>query len=183
LDRQLRAEKNTPNCTIFVHSQIQVAAKASLEYLSAPAKFYFPCIASGAIMRGLKIAAALGYKSKISWILGMWIEKLVSGVLRVLTPLGPRYLRPSFTQRLYLLWVFRHFETLPVKVLTSRQRRLIENMWAQDRFVSFGMGVADAPLLGTLEQRPPVSGQMPTRRPAESVNDGVRPFAADVRRQ
>ena len=85
----------------------------------------------------------------------MWLEKLASGVLRVLTPLGPRYLQPSFAQRLYLLWVFRNFQTLPVKVLTSRQRRLVESMWAADQFVSFGAGVDDAPLLGTLEQRPP----------------------------
>lgn len=115
--------------------------------------------------------------------IGMWIEKLVSGVLRVLTPLGPRYLKPSFAQRLYLLWVFRNFETLPAKVLTSRQHRFIENLYAQDRFVSFGIGVNDAPLLGTLEQRPAVSENVSRRRPAESVNDGVRPFVADVRRQ
>ena len=62
----------------------------------------------------------------------MWLEKLASGVLRVLTPLGPRYLQPSFAQRLYLLWVFRNFQTLPVKVLTSRQRRRVESMWAAD---------------------------------------------------
>jgi len=36
----------------------------------------------------------------------MWMEKLAQGVLRVLTPLGPRYLNPSFAQRLYLLWIF-----------------------------------------------------------------------------
>jgi hypothetical protein len=113
----------------------------------------------------------------------MWLEKLVSGILRVLTPLGPRYLKPSFAQRLYLLWVFRNFETLPLKVLTSRQRRFVEKLYAEDRFLSFGIGVDDAPLLGTLEQRPPVSEHMPPRRPTEGVNDAVRPFAADVRRQ
>jgi hypothetical protein len=113
----------------------------------------------------------------------MWIEKLFFGVLRVLTPLGPRYLKPSFGQRLYLLWVFRNFEALPVKVLTSRQRRFVETMWAQDRFVSFGFGVDDAPLLGTLEQRPPVSEATPPRRPVRAVSDAVGPFAADTRRQ
>jgi hypothetical protein len=113
----------------------------------------------------------------------MWIEKLFSGVLRVLTPLGPRYLKPSFAQRFYLLWVFRNFETLPVKVLTSRQRRFVETMWAQDRFVSFGLGVDDAPLLGTLEQRPPVPEATPPRRPVRVVSDVVAPFATDARRQ
>src|SRR5205809_7425415 len=113
----------------------------------------------------------------------MWLAKLASGVLRVLTPLGPRYLQPSFAQRLYLLWVFRNFQTLPVKVLTSRQRRLVESMWAADQFVSFGAGVDDAPLLGTLEQRPPIPAYMPPRRPSSSVTESVSPFATDAHRR
>ena len=112
----------------------------------------------------------------------MWLERLASGVLRVLTPLGTRYLQPSFAQRLYLLWVFPNFQTLPVKVLTSRQRRLVESMWAADQFVSFGAGVDDAPLLGTLEQRPPMPQSAP-RRPSTSVADSVAPFAAETRRR
>ena len=114
----------------------------------------------------------------------MWLEKLSFGVLRVLTPLGPRYLKPSFTQRLYLLWIFRNFQTLPVKVLSSHQQRLLESMCAENRFVSFGIGVDDAPLLGTLEQRPPApSGALPPRRPSSSVTDSVAPFAADAQRR
>jgi hypothetical protein len=113
----------------------------------------------------------------------MWLEKLSSGVLRVLTPLGPRYLKPSFAQRLYLLWIFRNFQTLPVKVLTSRQSRLVESMCAAGRFVSFGVGVDDAPLLGTLEQRPPIPESTAPRRPSTSVAESVAPFAADARRR
>ena len=114
---------------------------------------------------------------------GVWIERLFFGVLRVWTPLGPRYLRPSFSQRLYLFWVFRNFQTLPVKVLTSRQRRFLEILWAQDRFVSFRMGVYDVPLLGTLEQRPPVSQAKVPRRPEGAVSDAIGPFVADANRQ
>lgn len=114
----------------------------------------------------------------------MWLEKISSGVLRVLTPLGPRYLKPSFLQRVYLLWVFRNFQTLPVKVLSRHQQRLLEAMCAENRFVSFGVGVDDAPLLGTLEQRPPVPVTvLPPRRPSSSVAESVAPFAADGRRQ
>jgi hypothetical protein len=112
----------------------------------------------------------------------MWTEKLFCGVLRIMTPLGPRYLRPSFAQRFYLLWVFRNFETLPVKVLSSRQRRFIENLCAQGRFVSFGLGVDDAPLVGTLEQRPAVS-ELPALRSARPVPDRVAPLAADAQQQ
>ncbi len=114
----------------------------------------------------------------------MWLEKLSFGVLRVLTPLGPRYLKPSFAQRLYLLWIFRNFQTLPLKVLSSHQQRLLESMCAENRFVSFGIGVDDAPLLGTLEQRPPApSRALPPRRPSSSVTDSVAPFAADAQRR
>jgi len=108
----------------------------------------------------------------------MWLEKLSYGVLRVLTPLGPRYLNPSFLQRLYLLWIFRNFETLPVKVLSQRQQKRIEGMCARYGFVSvLERGVMDTPLLGTLEQRPTV---VPAHTPERTVSDAVSPFATDV---
>ncbi len=112
----------------------------------------------------------------------MWMEKLSQGVLRVLTPLGPRYLNPSFVQRLYLLWIFRNFETLPVKVLSPRQQRRIDAMCARHGFVSVlePNGLVDTPLIGTLEQRPPVA---PPRCPTRSVSDAVAPFAADLRQR
>jgi hypothetical protein len=110
----------------------------------------------------------------------MWLEKLSSGVLRILTPLGPRYLNPSFAQRLYLIWIFRHFETLPVKVLSSRQRRMVESMCANNQFVGLAAGFYETPVLGTLEQRPPVPEAVPPRRPNASVRDAVAPLTADA---
>jgi len=115
----------------------------------------------------------------------MWTEKLLDGVLRVLTPLGPRYLKPSFTQRIYLLWIFRNFQTLPVKVLSRRQLKRIDAMCGQHGFVSLlePNGWMDAPVLGTLEQRPPVAVEsLPRRRPVRSVSDAVSPFAANQQR-
>jgi hypothetical protein len=113
----------------------------------------------------------------------MWMEKLAGGVLRVLTPLGPRYFYPSFAQRVYLLWIFRNFETLPVKVLTPREVKFIDSICDQPRnaFSSSINSLQDAPILGTLEQRPPVDADS-SRRPNESVSDDVRPFAADRQR-
>ena len=110
----------------------------------------------------------------------MWMEKLSGGVLRVLTPLGPRYLRPLFFQRIYLLWIFRNFETLPAKVLSRRQLRMIDGLCAANRFVA--MSSMDAPLLGTLEQRPPAQ-ELPPRRPNSRVSEAVGPFAADVQQR
>jgi hypothetical protein len=111
----------------------------------------------------------------------MWMEKLTDGALRVLTPLGPRCVKPSLWQRIYLLWVFRNFHTLPVSVLSNGQKKRIERMCAEHGFISQHGPVesADFAILGTLEQRPTVSEYLPPRRPAASVRDSVGPFAAD----
>lgn len=112
----------------------------------------------------------------------MWLQKLSGGVLRVLTPLGPRYFRPSFAQRLYLLWVFRNFQTLPAKVLNSRQTRLIDTICVRPQFLT--LHVDDLALLGTLEERPPVTSQdLPPRRPNASVSDSVQTFTANLRQR
>ena len=108
----------------------------------------------------------------------MWIEKLSDGVLRVLTPLGPRYIRPTFLQRIYILWIFRHFHVLPLQVLSGRQRALIESLCAQQRFVS--LSPTDefeyAPILGTVERRPPVEVEnLPPRKSSAGVAETVSP--------
>jgi len=110
----------------------------------------------------------------------MLLDKLSLGVLRVLTPLGPRYVNPSLLQRLYLLWIFRNFHTLPAKVLSAGQRRRIERMCRVHGFVSLLElnGFGDIPVLGTLEQRPPVESEsLPPRRPSRGV---TVPFATDM---
>jgi hypothetical protein len=108
----------------------------------------------------------------------MWLEKMFAGVLRVLTPLGPRYIKLSLAQRIYLLWIFRHFQVLPLQVLTRRQRRFMDVLCVEPRFVSLtqASGV-EAPILGTLERRPPVAVQDPPRRPSVGISDAVSRFA------
>ena len=97
----------------------------------------------------------------------MLLEKLAEGVLRVQTPLGPRFVKPPFAQRVYLLWVFRNFHTLPANVLSRSQQQRIERMCQRHGFVSqFGPNqVEDFAVLGTLEQRPPVQETVAERRP------------------
>jgi len=96
----------------------------------------------------------------------MLIGKLSNGVLRVLTPLGPRYVRPTFRQRLYLLWIFRNFDLLPLQVLSQRQRQLIDELAVEQQFVSIAqdIGVEDGPILGTIERRPPVEVETQTEK-------------------
>jgi hypothetical protein len=113
----------------------------------------------------------------------MWMEKLARGVLRVLTPLGPRYIEPSFWQKVHLLWIFRNFEVLPLQVLNAGQQRLIDDLCAEQRFValSHSLLLEDAPILGTVERRPPIEVERPLDLKPETSD--VTPFAADIRQR
>jgi len=118
----------------------------------------------------------------------MWIDKLAGGVVRVITPLGPRYLMPSFKQRLYLMWVFRHFPILPQQVLSNRQRRLVERLCSEQRFVAmaYAEGIEDAPVIGTVERRLPVGvEELPPRRPVSGVASAgsAPPLVAEFRQR
>jgi hypothetical protein len=95
----------------------------------------------------------------------MWIERLLCGVLRVLTPLGPRYLSPSFLGRVYLLWTFRNFTSLPLVVLNHRQQKLVGRLWSRQKFVSlsFDNGLLEQPLIGTVERLSPMHSQTETQ--------------------
>jgi hypothetical protein len=109
----------------------------------------------------------------------MWMEKLFAGVLRVLTPLGARYIKPTLAQRIYLLWIFRHFRVLPLQVLTPRQRRVIDALCVEPSFVPLTEADGwESPILGTLERRPPIAPS-----PARSntrISDTVSAFGNDL---
>lgn len=107
----------------------------------------------------------------------MWIEKLSAGVLRVLTPIGPRYVRPTTLQRIYLVWMFRHFSRLPEQVLTSRQQRLVEELCTSQEFVSLlqSNGVEEVPVIGTVERLEPMFVDEPRRRRPVRVADQHSP--------
>jgi hypothetical protein len=108
----------------------------------------------------------------------MWIDKLADGVVQVQTPIGPRYLMPSFLQRAYFLWMFRHFPILPHAVLSSWQQRLIDRLCSEQRFVSmaYADGMEDAPVIGTVEKRNPLQPEsLPPRRPVTSESTASLP--------
>jgi hypothetical protein len=114
----------------------------------------------------------------------MLIEKLAAGVIQVQTPLGPRYLTPSFIQRVYLLWMFRNFPILPHAVLSRRQQRLIDQMCGEQRFASmlYVHGLDDVPVIGTIEHRPPVAAEPSSpRRPVARETAPALP--AEVRQR
>ncbi|MFZ0731414.1 MAG: hypothetical protein WAM79_03720 [Candidatus Sulfotelmatobacter sp.] len=106
----------------------------------------------------------------------MSIEKLVAGVVKVQTPIGPRYVMPSFMQRIYLLWMFRNFPILPHAVLSSRQQRLIDRMCSEQSFASMAYvdGMDETPVIGTIEHRPARGVEpLPPRRPATSESGSL----------
>jgi len=113
----------------------------------------------------------------------MLIEKLAAGVVQVQTPIGPRYVMPSFVQRVYLLWMFRNFPILPHAVLNGRQQRMIDRMCGEQRFASlaYADGMDEAPVIGTIEHRPAIGADhLPPRRPVTS-DPGALP--AEVRQR
>src|ERR1700678_2384262 len=111
----------------------------------------------------------------------MWIDKLSDGVVQVQTPIGPRYVMPSFLQRVYFLWMFRHFPILPHAVLSGGQQRLIDRLCSEQRFVSmaYADGLDDAPVIGTIARRSTIGSEpLPPRRPAGSEGSEGLPAPA-----
>ncbi len=115
----------------------------------------------------------------------MWMEKLADGVLCVQTPIGLRYIRPSLWQRIYLVWIFRHFHTLPQQVLSAGQQRLIDTLCVEHRFVSLPGEMEGVPIIGTLERRPPigVEAMEPSGVASRVMDAAVSALAANLRQQ
>lgn len=103
------------------------------------------------------------------------IDKLAAGVVQIQTPIGPRYVMLTFIQRLYFVWVFRHFSVLPHAVLSARQQRMIERICTGQVFayLPYVDGLDEAPVIGTIERRPVVGTALPPRRPVASESSGL----------
>jgi hypothetical protein len=63
----------------------------------------------------------------------MLVHKLRAGVLHVVNPYGLRCIRLTLSERIVLLWTFRHFKVLPDKVLTARAKRLLDELLNSDQ--------------------------------------------------
>jgi hypothetical protein len=55
-------------------------------------------------------------------------QKIRTGLVELRTSTGSVYAKPSFWERVYLLWMFRNFHCLPKEVLGLHQRRLIDKL-------------------------------------------------------
>ncbi|MGO9402167.1 MAG: hypothetical protein ACLPVW_01705 [Terriglobales bacterium] len=116
----------------------------------------------------------------------MWIEKLSRGVLEMDTPIGPRYVEPNFLQRVYLIWTFRNFFSLPQQVLHPWELRLIDRLLGENRFVSrFAASALDRPVIGRIERRAPAQTEvLPLRKPpAREAMSGSTSAVAEQSRE
>ena len=109
----------------------------------------------------------------------MWIEKLSGGVLELDTPAGARYVEPNLVERVYLIWTFRNFFSLPEQVLRPWERRLIDSLWSRNNFVSrSAIGEGQRPIIGRVEGSvaplaPARAEILPIRKPASSSKPAV----------
>ena len=110
----------------------------------------------------------------------MWMERLVEGVLRVDTAIGPRYIRPNFKDRVRLLWTFRNFVSLPQQVLTANEQRFIDRLCREQGFMAL-QSAADLPLIGRVERRVRISGDLiSVRKPAASSKTALAEDSREV---
>jgi hypothetical protein len=61
----------------------------------------------------------------------MLVSKLLDGVVVVERGSSRRAFRPKFMHRIMLAWVFRNFASLPMSVLTPRQKTFIAEVMAK----------------------------------------------------
>jgi len=59
----------------------------------------------------------------------MLLAKLESGLLGFETEHGVVFVQPSGWQRVHLLWTFRNFKSLSIKLLSARQVKLVESLY------------------------------------------------------
>lgn len=78
------------------------------------------------------------------------VQKIRTGLLELRTRIGSVYVSPSFWERIYLLWTFRNFQSLPKQVLNRHQQHLIDKL-CRAAIVSRNGPIARARIIGTVE--------------------------------
>jgi hypothetical protein len=83
-----------------------------------------------------------------------------------MTDTGVRYIRPSFWERVRLVWIFRNFSTLPQQVLSASHQHLLSSLCEARRMIRCGAReVQHARVIGTLlTTMLPEPGSAPERR-------------------
>src|SRR4029077_15400380 len=77
-------------------------------------------------------------------------QKIRTGLVELRTNVGSVYVSPSFWERVYLLWTFRNFPSLPKQVLNRREQQLIDKL-CRAEIVGSTKPIAEAVVIGTVE--------------------------------
>lgn len=77
-------------------------------------------------------------------------QKIRTGLVELRTHMGSVYVSPSFWERIYLLWTFRNFHSLPTQVLNRHQQQLI-NKLCRAEIVSPTGPIARVSIIGAVE--------------------------------
>lgn len=77
-------------------------------------------------------------------------QKIRTGVVELRTHLGSVYVSPSLWERIYLLWTFRNFHSLPKQVLNRHQQQLIDKLCGA-AIVSRNEPIARTAIIGAVE--------------------------------
>jgi TonB family protein len=78
------------------------------------------------------------------------MQKIRTGLVELRTHIGSVYVRPSFWERIYLLWTFRNFHSLPKQVLNHRQQQLIDKL-CRAEIVSHPATIGKTSIIGVIE--------------------------------
>jgi TonB family protein len=77
-------------------------------------------------------------------------HKIRTGLVELRTHIGSVYVSPSFWERIYLLWTFRNFQSLPKQVLNRHQQQLIDKL-CRAAIVSRNGPIARTSIIGAVE--------------------------------
>ena len=80
---------------------------------------------------------------------------------------GLAYVQVSGKQRAYLLWTFRNFRSLPLKILNTRQRKLVDNLYRSQSILE-GASSMQTPSSAKSTTSSPRSQSRPSRWPLQS---------------
>jgi len=107
------------------------------------------------------------------------LAKLRHGVVEICAGDECRYAEPTLLQRAYLLWTFRNFRRLSVRVLNPRQRQIIERL-SDFAHRADGKGMNSALVIGRAElgafplHRPPLVAQPKQTADLQLTDSGIR---------
>ncbi len=103
-------------------------------------------------------------------------QKIRTGLLEFRTSKGSLYAVPSFRERLYLLWIFRHFRSLSRPVLSAHQQKLIDKLWCAAEENDY-RHISRASVIGAVENL----GAMPARNAASGESRVIQIAASQAK--